>query len=143
MTAVDEVSAVDEWIISTLSDDAALTALVPAARIVEHPADQGTAHPLITVQLYAAVDVGTANGARVLIDGRWLVRGIFTDDTPLTDARAVVRRVDALLHGQDVTAAGVTLACRRVEPFKQLEVEDGVRYTHRGGVYRVQAHEAP
>lgn len=140
MATGGEDAAIESWIRSTLTADGTLTAIVPAARMSAHPAEQGTVWPVVTWQWQGGVDVTEVAGARVLVRNQWLIRVIHNEDTPLASAVSAVERIDTLLQGVDGTSGGVTFACRRARSFQQTELEEGRRFTHRGGIYRFDFH---
>lgn len=145
-----EVSAVDEWLRTTLAGDATLTALVPAARVQQHPAHQGSGWPVVTTQfLGGTTTTAIGSGDRLLTSGLWLVRAIGPsrattidgDAVPTATLRAIVARFDALLRSATVSASsGVRVAARPDSPFSQTELEDGARFVHMGHTYRIEAY---
>jgi hypothetical protein len=71
----------------------------------------------------------------------WLVKGISTPD--ITPAEEIAQRVDALLTDAALEMTGRrSLYLRRAHDVSYEELDQGVRYHHRGASYRVWSEPA-
>ncbi len=136
--AMAETTIVDAWLDQVLSGDATLAALATGG-MWDTLADQATAFPYVVWQLQAGHDVRGVGPARIMVNGLWLVRGV--DRSPSqTIVKPIAGRIDALLHAASGSVSGgLVIGCVREEPYKFLEVTDGVLYWHLGGMYRIWA----
>lgn len=136
---MDELFITDKWIFETLSTDATITATV-GTRIFSDLAPQNIAYPLLTYSAIAINDVFGVGTTRFYINALYLIRIITTGET-FTTIKNAANQIDTLFHGkQTATAYGRIVACTRERPFKLVEApENGVRYNHRGGIYRILA----
>lgn len=137
--ATAETTIVDAWLDQVLGSDTTLAGLATGG-CWDTLADESAAFPYVVWQLQAGRDVGGIGPAtRIMVNGLWLVRGV--DRSPSqTAVKPIAERVDALLHAASGSVTGgLVVACVREEPYKFLEVTDGVMYWHLGGMYRIWA----
>ncbi len=139
---MSELLAAEQFIHGTLNTDEALRNLI-GTRIHSHvvpPAQAASeaAYPCVVFSAISSTDVRVIAGVRLACNCLYAVKVIGRGNGFAAIATAV-DRVDTLLHNQrDATVAdGLVLSCVRVQPFSQVEVEDGVRYYSRGGLYRL------
>lgn len=126
-----------------LAADATLTTLLGAGnRLHESLAPLNTATPFVVLDVPSAVDLTTANGARVwqdtLLSATVRGKGLTSTIVPIAD------RVDELLQGYAVTVDGVVVVKLRRERGFRLppELENGVRFPAIYQEYRTEALEA-
>lgn len=138
---VNEEQAAEKFIYSKLSGSAALVALV-SDRMYPSLAPEGTVRPFVTWNIQFAHSVHSAGSdVRILTLPLIMVQGV-ADGTSYAPVDAIVSAIDAALTDADldVTFGGVTYhiqGCRREEPVRYLEVVEGRRVWHAGGVYRL------
>lgn len=144
MTQGLESTAAVQWVYSTLAGDATLAGYLGglvAPRIFDGVAPLGTITPWVTYQMLSSVDTDSVGGqGRVMSNMLWMIL-VAGEGTSYQVLDAPKARMDVLLHGaRNVTnASGTVLACRRVQPIRQMFVEEGVQYRRVGGIYRIQA----
>ena len=138
VATVVETNEVEKWLFSTLSLDSIMLALI-GSRIYESVAPPETDYPYVVYQYSGGHDVQGIPSVRVMTRTEYLVKAITNE--PNSDALvSVVKRIDELLHGASgaVGATGYVLSCVRVHPVSLLEIDAGIQYRHRGGVYQIQ-----
>lgn len=132
-----------EWIYSTLSGDATLTALACGNRIYDDQVPQSAAFPYVQVRNLALRDHQTMNATLfmgsadflVVAVGRGTASGSIVDTTTL---EAVASRCQALLHRANGNASrGIVYFCARERPFLAQYDRNGIVYREVGGIYRV------
>jgi len=131
-------SDIDNALIAKLGSDAALLALMP------NGVYWGVAPPdstrFVIVSLVDEADEWTFGG-RAAEDAVYLVKAVGLSTTN-PDMKAAAARIDALLDGGTLAAAGYTLMAMRREvrirpPVEVDDVDPKIRWYHRGGHYRV------
>lgn len=140
----DELSRVETWLFGVLAADAPLTALIGGAgnqRIYGEVAPQDSTWPCVVYQFQGGHDVGGGTGAshRIMVDGLWLVKAIMPSKS-FAGLVPIVDRVDTVLRASSGGAAGadgVVFASVREQPFRLVELDEGVTYRHLGGLYRI------
>lgn len=155
MTAGLETYAAEEFIYSTLSNDATLTGmlmaayqshniepgLVPSANLPEIYSDTVPADvtfPYIAFQMHnPAGDVEVTNNVIVYSVMDYLVRLVDRSQSYSVIA-PIYSRVHTLLHKATGTVAdGVVFNMYRIRPYRMPELDDLVSYRHLGGIYRM------
>lgn len=130
-----DLAAADKWIYATLSADATLLPLI-GGRVYDTLAAAGTALPYVVFSYQGGYDVRGNGPIRVLHSGLYLVKAI-GQGTSFATLAPIAARIDALLHAKHgVNTDGDAWAVRE-QPFKYLEIDNGVQYRHLGGLYRV------
>jgi hypothetical protein len=76
-----------------------------------------------------------------MVDTLYLVKAIM-QTTSQGQVVPIARRIDALLHGQNVTLPGGFLSCARRHTVSYPEVVQGVPYLHLGGQFNIVAHSS-
>lgn len=138
MSAGLEPDACDEWIWTTLASDATLTPLIHGVWL-GGTAPQGTAFPFVTFQMMAANDLMVVDAIRVWTNLVYLVK-VVGESADFQTLRAVVARIDALLHrGSGTAADGTVWACVREQAIRMPEVVSGRQFRHDGALYRLYA----
>jgi hypothetical protein len=137
-------SDIDNALLVKLQNDAALMALMPNLAHWDLAPDGSARYVLVS--LSAPRDVHTF-GQRAIEDNVYIVKAVGREsplDTTKPDMNAAAARIDALLEGGTLTAAGYTLIAMyrdddlpRIRTTERDEVESKTRWHHRGGYYRV------
>jgi len=129
--------AIDAALIGALLADGALMAKMPDGVFIDM-ASPG-AERFVIISLLEAHDVDVFSG-RAIEDALYLVKAVALSSTG-ADVRGASARIDALLAEGALTAAGyarvVTFRVERVRIIEVDEVDDSIRWDHRGGHYRV------
>lgn len=140
----NEMGAAASYILTTLTADGTLSGIV-SARIFADFAPQQTqggqqVYPCVIFSEQSSLPDSMGAGAvrllaKPLFFVRVIGRGGYGDISDAAD------RIDALLHqgGATVTISGTDYFIQsfRVRPFQRSEPDDGVRYSTRGGFYRL------
>ena len=146
MSAGAEIPEIDRWLYSRLMAGTALNNVV-SGRIYSELAPDNASYPLVRYDYRDAFDDYAINGQRNSLYVDYVVRCIDQGRSALR-AGTVSAYVDALLHqaqGTVVVSGGTVLfvlSCVRQEALRFTEVEEGRRYCHEGGVYRIWAANA-
>jgi hypothetical protein len=132
-------SEIDNALITVLLADATLTGLMPDG--VYFDVAKPKAQRFVIVSLVTADDEPVLGG-RGYEDVLYLVKAVGLVSTG-ADVKAAAQRIDALLEDQPLTIPGYVhmVTCReaRIRYTEVDEVDDTIRWQHRGGHYRVQA----
>lgn len=129
-------TAGESWLYDCLSGDATLTGLV-GSRIVDRIAERGQDYPLVVFQFQGGHDVMGVAAARLLGQEVFLVKAVGRAPSYAT-LKPIAKRIDELLHkAHGETDDGKVRACVREQPFKMVELIDGIEYRHLGGLYRL------
>jgi len=132
-------SAIDQALIDKLAADATLTALMPGGVYVdEGPAGQTQ---FVIVSLADEIDEDTFGGT-AFEDALYLVKAVELSTVTVKNIKAAAARIQVVLHDQVLTVAGYTpMAMHRESRIRLTEVDavdSAIRWSHRGGRYRVQ-----
>lgn len=136
-------SDIDTALLARLADDAPLKALVPDGVWWD------VAPPLAKRFVIVSLVIGDAHASfdqgRAVEDARYLVKAVMLSGVPGANIKAAAARIDALLEDQPLTAPGFTWSTThrdgeagRIRHTEVDEVDDTIRWLHRGGYYRVQ-----
>ena len=138
-TALPDVLEIDNAVIHVLLTDPTLAGLMPDG--VYWDVAKPKAKRFVSVSRVEATDEPVF-GSRAYEDVLYLVKAVVLESTG-GDVGAAARRIDALLEDQPLTIPGfVHMVTYREEPIRYTEVDevdDTIRWQHRGGHYRVQA----
>jgi hypothetical protein len=130
-------SAIDQALIAKLGADATLLGLMPNGVYWEEAPPNSTR--FVIVSLIDELDARSFEG-RSHEDALYLVKAVALSTTNANMAAAAAR-IDALLEGGTLTAAGYShMAMHRESRLRITEVDDAdpsIRWYHRGGNYRV------
>lgn len=142
-------SAIDAALVGKLQGDAALMTLMPDGAFMDVAGPSivngGDAKRFVIVSLVTAFDEPQFGG-RSFEDVTYLVKAVgfsVVNATPLpaNAMKDAAARIDALLDGGTLTAAGYALmTMRRVERIRLTEIDEvdsSHRWYHRGGHYQV------
>jgi hypothetical protein len=140
-------SAIDDGLLALLSGDATLMALTPDGVFW----DEAPPHAklFVIVSLVDEADVRMFGG-RAYEDALYLVKAVMlktamgsaTGSPPTTLIQQAADRIDTVLEGASLLVAGYTpMTLEREARLRMTEVDDlddRIRWFHRGGHYRVQ-----
>ncbi len=130
-----DLAAADKWLYATLSADATLIPLI-AGRVYDGIAPSGTTLPYVVFNYQGGYDVRGNGPIRVMVSGVYLVKAV-GQGSSFASLWPIVSRIDTLLHAQHGANADGEAWAAREQPFKYLEIDEGVQYRHLGGLYRV------
>jgi hypothetical protein len=132
-------SAIDNAIVGVLLADPTLTALLPDGVYFDVAAPKAKRFVIVSI---VTADDEPVLGQRGYEDILYLVKAVALASTG-ADVFAAAHRIDELLEDQPLTIAGYThmVTCReaRIRYTEPDDVDDTIRWLHRGGHYRVQA----
>jgi hypothetical protein len=132
-------SDIDNAVIAVLLADPTLSALMPDGVYWDIAKPKATR--FVIVSLVEALDEPVF-GSRGYEDKLYLVKAVALASTG-ADIKAAAHRIDELLEDQPLTIPGyVHMVTCREQPIRYPEtdeVDDTIRWQHRGGHYRVQA----
>ncbi|MEN6583055.1 MAG: DUF3168 domain-containing protein [Armatimonadota bacterium] len=135
---MSELLTIDQFIFTTLRDDAAIAAAV-AARIYAEISPSGTTYPCITFARLSGGDVNGIGPVRIATKAVYLIQAIGESGYAAIDS--IVNRIDTLLHGTHKELTGGTIvSCLREQPFSQVDTDEGRVFYRRGGIYRIMVH---
>ncbi len=134
---MSELVSALQWLYSTLNGDTTLSGYVTGVYSEVAPAD--AMYPFVVIVTYTpGLDTSFNNAQRVLTNPLFIVK-VIGATASLVALEQATDRVDALLHRQSNSAAGV-LSCVREQPFSMAEFDptENKHYRHLGGFYRLQ-----
>jgi hypothetical protein len=143
-----DTSDVDAAVVTLLQNDATLKTLSPDGVYF----DEAPPHTkqFVIVSLATGTDEDQYGGPqqrRAYQDLLYLVKAVELTTVPVKNIKAAAARIDALLEDATLTATGYgAITAHRVNPVRTLEVDqidDTIRWQHRGGNYRVTATPTP
>lgn len=139
---VSELSRVNEWILSTLSNDSGIFGKV-GQRIYVDQAPQTAISPMVVFSFLGGADKLITGSSR-LTQSLYLVRAIAAGlSYDLVDD--IADRIEAVLvvpqQGQIVRDVRIT-SCAREQPHQRKDAENGVPYVYMGGFYRIRFQPA-
>jgi len=136
---VPDSSAIDNAIVGVLLADATLAGLMPDGVYFGVAAPK--AQRFVIVSVIEATDEPVL-GSRGYEDVLYMIKAVALERTG-ADVKAAAHRIDQLLEDQPLTIPGYVhmVTCRegRFRYPEVDEVDDTIRWQHRGGNYRVQA----
>jgi hypothetical protein len=135
-----ETDIAARYIYSKLTASSAITAIV-GSRIFEGVAPQGTTAPWIVYSSLAPTDTYAIGAIRIMTRDQWLVRAVAQTASFGGDIGTLADAIEAALHGTDGTSGavtgGYTVECYRLMPHRLLQVDNGVQWRYKGGIYRI------
>lgn len=135
---MSDSSDIDNAVIAKLGADATLLALMPNG-VYYDEAPAGSTR-FVIVSLIDEVDVPVFGG-RAYEDALYLVKAVALS-TSNADMKAAAARIDAVLEDAVLAVAGYTpmVLCRetRLRVTEVDDLDESIRWQHRGGHYRVQ-----
>lgn len=144
---MNETRAAQAWINARLGAAAAVTALV-STRIYDSLAPQGAALPYIIASYQSGQVTTTVGGqSRIVAQPVFLIKGVAEGGSFVTADQIAAALDDALLGaaGTTVTLDGVAYrvdSAVQVVPIRYVELLDGRRINHSGGLYRLFVYRA-
>lgn len=131
-----ELVTIETWLYGRLAENA----VGVANRIYADVAPRDSAYPLVIYQLQTPSDVMTLNGSRIMTAGTWIVKAVMQTQS-FSDLSGIAELIDGRLHRQryGTVGSGSVLVCVREGPFKLVETLDGLRISHLGGRYLIEA----
>jgi hypothetical protein len=136
---VGDSSDIDNAVIGVLLGDATLMALMPGGVYFGAAPPKGTA--FVIISLVTAEDEPVF-GSRAIEDVLYLIKAVALTSSG-ADVKAAAHRIDVLLEDQPLVIPGYVhmVTCResRIRYPEVDEVDDTIRWQHRGAQYRVQA----
>lgn len=130
------MNPVDKGIYEALSADAALVATLGGTAIYQWLAPEGSRPPYVVFNQQSGVPAHTFGGV-AYEDQLYTVKGV-TAGPSAALAGTIAQQIDAALSDQPISVTGYGLMyLRRSSDLDLSEIEDGQRYHHRGGVYRI------
>lgn len=135
-----EQDVMEAWLYETLSGDTVLNdELGIGGRIYCGLAPVGATYPLVVFSSAAPQDIVVTGAIRIATRDTYRVE-VIGRGNGFGAISAIATRVDELLHrGRGEAGTGGVFSCVREAPLSRIEVQDGVRYYHRGGEYRIIA----
>lgn len=136
------LNAIEKGLRAALAANAALVALVPAARHWNMLVPPESTFPAVVIQLMTSDFEGRGFGQDAQ-SFDYMVKGIAKGGTSGTDQVAasgdIAQQIDAALHNATLTATGYTpYGCKRQRWVRYTESDEGrTPYVHSGAVYRV------
>lgn len=134
-----ETSVVAQWLVGRLSGDAALAAII-GDRVWDNDAPQDSDEPYVVFSYAGGSDLVTVGAGRVYHSARYSIKVVAQADSR-DEVEAAANRMDELLHpaGPNLPIAGGELvSCIREDIIDYTESEEGRRYKHLGGTYRLK-----
>jgi len=142
-SGIETVDIIDPWLWTTLSTDAALLGMLPGTdktrSIISTLAVAGVPAPYVAFFCSSPRDINAVGGVRVDVEAMYTVK-VVGEGATWAVVDPIAKRVDALLHGKDVTTVNGALSCRRETLIQYAEIDAGTQFRHLGGVYRIRAH---
>jgi len=142
---MSEPWAVDQFIVTALKADSALTALIGGAtpRVYADMAPQTTppvALPYVLFQMQAATDLMVVGNFRVWSNMLYLVRMLAETGSWGGNLDTGANRIEVALNGKSASnGSGLIYSATRENPFRLLETIDGRQIRHSGHVFRIYA----
>lgn len=136
-----ELNRIERWLEETLGSDTALTAAAPGGVHAWPVLDEEKVFPVVVFEYQpGSEDVNGVGARRIMVSAVYLVR-VIGKECGIEDLKTAADRMDTLLTAaiSGGQAPGV-LGCYREQPFAMVEVDEGVRYPHLGGLYRILAN---
>lgn len=146
-----ELNGVDQFLWQTLSANAALLALLavqpapapnvaPPLGIYAELAPEGAVPPFLIFQMLSSPDRNcVGNDSRMFTRPLYLIKSL-TLGSSLVPAEQIAKQIDISMLGArgNVTGENIgVLGTFREEPIRYTEVDEGVRWIHCGGRYRM------
>ncbi len=131
-------NAIDAALYTKLAGGTALTTLLGGTAVYQYLAPEKTDPPYVIYQRMSQVPINVLAGAAIE-SAAYMVKGV-TEGPSAVLAGSVAGAIDTLLQDQTLTISGYThLHLRRESSIDYVETDNGVRYSHRGAIYRILA----
>jgi hypothetical protein len=136
----ETVSIIDTWLYSVLSGDTFITSRIGGVGgIISTLAKAGVKAPYVVFFLSSSRDINVVGGIRSQVDSVYTVKAV-SEGPSWAHVKPLAERMDALLHGQDVTTSNGSLSCRRESIIQYAEVDQATQFRHLGATYRIRAN---
>jgi hypothetical protein len=126
-----------------MAGDTTLTAMLATGAtgyskaIYEDSAPEGAAFPFVVFSKSSGVPTEAFGDPSAFENDIWLVKAV-DRNTSSDPAEAIQARIVALLNDSSLSISGATLCyLRRQSDVEYSEVTDGVKYKHRGALFRL------
>lgn len=133
-----DASEIDAAIVAALSGDSTLDALMPDGVFVDVAPNGATAFVIVSLTYHE--DVYQFGEGRAFERATYLVKAV-EQTVNGANVKSAAARIDALLQDVALTITGYThLVTRRVERVRYTEIDEvdnNIRWQHRGGRYEV------
>jgi len=132
------MNSVEAALYSKLTGDAALTALLGggANSVFGYLGPENATMPFVVFAEQTDVPAYTLK-AKAYEQLLYLVKGV-TKEGSMKVAGQIAERIEALLFDTTLTISGGTLMyCRKESGVRYVETDNGVRFNHAGGLYRL------
>lgn len=138
----DELDIIGTFIASRLAASAAITGLV-STRIYQDVAPQNATMPYIVFASLAPNDLRAVGAVRIATRDQWLVKAVVQSASYGGNLTTLADAINTQLHGDDgvsgVVAGGSVIHSYRRRPFRLAEVNNGISYRWKGGIYDILA----
>ena len=139
MSAGAETIEAQKWARATLAAGTALMAAVTG--IYDDMAPRNAQTPFVSIGVHDASDWNALRGTRQAVDIDLTIKAVTSGNT-YQGAADVMALADPLLIAPGTVLSGtvpvlLVLGCYRVTSVQYSEIDDGQRFNHVGGVYRL------
>jgi hypothetical protein len=142
----DELDIMATYIYQRLTANATITGIVGSganARVYQDVAPQGATFPYIVYASLAPKDIRAVGAIRIASSDQWLVKAYDKTSAYNGNVQTLSDAIDDQLHGDSglsgVVSGGSVIHSYRIRPWRQAEVDNGVNYRSRGGIYALMA----
>ncbi len=136
-SGIETIEIISDWLFSTLSGDATLSAMV-GGRVTEEPYPMEWQMPFVVFDLSGTRDVLGVGDVRIDTTSTYVVKAI-NKGTSWGSVLPIAKRIDALLHGKTATTARGNITCVRESVIAVPETVQAIQFRHLGGLYRIRA----
>lgn len=132
-----DILTADTWLLSKLSGDSTLTALV-GTNIYQDVAPKEATYPLVKyIQMSPPLAVRGVGPAIIMWDEIWLVKAV-GKACGYPAIKAITNEIRTLLHAASgSTTGGIVIGCVEIGPVRYTEIVDGITYRHLGIEFRI------
>lgn len=142
----DELDIMATYIYQRLAASAAITGIVGSganARIYQDVAPQTVTYPYIVYASLAPKDICAVGAIRIASSDQWLVKAYDKTSGYNSNLITLADAIDDQLHGDSGVSGSVSggsvIHSYRIRPWRQAEVDNGVNYRSKGGIYALMA----
>jgi len=137
-------SDIDQALIAKLSSDAALLALMPNGVYWDQAPPKSSQFVIVS---FIDHEDGRSFDGRAFEDGLYLVKAVELSTVATKNVKAAAARIDELLENQTLSAAGYEFMTmfreQRIRTTAIDDLDNTIRWFHRGGYYRIQMSTQP
>lgn len=135
-----ESDIAERYIYSLLNANATISSIA-GGRIYSDVAPQGAAYPFIVMSLLSGIDVAAVGAQRIGSSMQYLIKAVDRTGSYGGNLGALADAIDAALDNRQGSSGpatgGYAIACYRLQPWQQTQIDAGVMYKSRGGIYRI------